>query len=170
MRYDFAMRWKRLSWAMLFTTAVAQTPVKQRAFDAAYIESTIIGDGEFCGAQKTLDEQTDPGGVVRDQVMKPIEHSIYAIWVASLPEEAMPPKLTKAISAVQFRVLADGKLESEKLVSSSGNGTFDQLAMKSVQIAKYPSFPNELGLRWITLRLNFLVNAKCGEIPSGPPS
>jgi TonB family protein len=157
-------RLMRLKWSIgfvLVVSSLAQKPTLRRRYDPKFFETTVVGSSR-CG-HGAVDEDDDPGGLVRHEVIRPIETLIYDRWLRTLLSEAKPPKSVKATSVIQFRVMADGSVESVKLVASSGNNVFDEAALRSVNTAKISPFSSDMTMRWVTLQLNFLVNMKCED-------
>ncbi len=167
-RYDLRMRLRWISWFLFVVSSVAQKPLLRRTYDPTFFETTIIGTGCY---QNVLNEDTDPGKLVRTQLLAPIERTVYEAWVKALPPDAKPPESTKADSVVQFRVMANGSVASKTLISSTGNRVFDEIALNSFKSAKLQPFPPSMTMRWVTIRMDFRVNmdgqrTSCKDLPA----
>lgn len=63
-----------------------------------------------------------------------------------------------AKTMVQFEVNSFGKISNVLLKRSSGNGTWDHLSMRAVQISKVPGLPSSYHESTLVLHFNFMPN------------
>lgn len=88
-------------------------------------------------------------------------HSItQKTWHKLMPKEVNPPKLTKGIDVIRFKIMPDGRVTYMKLEGRSGTESLDRAAWGAIAGSSYPRLPNEFHGPYVVLRAYFLYNMK----------
>lgn len=163
----FVMRIKWLSVLLVlfvgFSYSNAQLkrrPPAPGSFDPQLIEGGVWAP--TCGGE-VLTENEDPGAVIRKQIVKPSFKAIYMEWLKELPKAAKQPENAKAMAQIEFRVLANGSIDSERLVRSAGLASVVEASQNALKRASVPAFPEQIHLRWIRLSVMFVTNSQCAD-------
>jgi TonB family protein len=117
----------------------------------------IVGVGSALSGE--LAQSDGPGGATLGRYLGLVDYKISAKWLDSANrKETDPAKIADLAVVIRFQVLRDGTVRGIEVDTSSGDISFDQLALKALKESlPLPPFPADLPEPSLNLQYRFVV-------------